>query len=209
MDAAAAAWAADAMRRASASLARAAKAFKRSSRLAGSATPEEVKVIAWFTMAGDKRRTTLAIDRSTKTSGQVGSDARTATAVQHDARALAHDADVLTGCVSKRAGAGRKRDGDHGARELARADMWDDVRRDGARSAAMLGRAVDTAGAAGRAQRLAAAAARKSAEAVSGARKDPGVQGAVAEWDKAVSAANASEAEAKGATGGVRNVRQR
>ena len=209
MDAAAAARAADAMRRASASLARAAKAFKRSSHLAASAMPEEVKAIAWFTTAGDMGRTMLAIDRSTKMIGQVGADARTATAAQHDARALAHDADALVRGASRRVGAGRKRDDDRGARGIVRADMWDDVRWNSARSAAMLGRAVDAAGAAGRAQRLAAAVARKSAEAASGARKDPGAQGAVAEWNKAVAAANAAEAEAKGATGGVRNMRQR
>lgn len=151
----------------------------------------------------------LAIGRSSKLSGQVGTDARTATAAEPVARALAHDAHALAGCASKRAGAGRKRDGERVARELARAYKWDDVRRERARSAAMLGRAVGAADAAARAQRLAAAVARKSAEAASGARKDPGAQDAVAEWEKAVAAANAADAEAKGGTGGTRNVRQR
>lgn len=209
LDAAAAARAAEATRGASASFGKAADAFKRSSRLTGSAAGEYEKAGASFRMDGDRGQAMLAADRASKSRVQSVREARTAVVAERGAGALARDADDLADGASRRAASKCKRSGDGRAMEAARADMGEDAGQERAMSAAMLDRAVDAAGAAAQVRKLAAGAASNSAEAAAGVHGSQDVQGAMAEWREAAAAANAADSEDGDRCGGGRQGQRR
>lgn len=201
VDTAAMSRSAEAMRRASATFVRAAGAFRRSSGLNERVAADEDAAAESYGRAGDHGRAETAKDRAEKTRRLAAGESRTAGVAEEGAAALARDADSMDKSAAKWGAGGQKWAGDKAALDEAHRVMRDDARHERMRSAAMLERAAESVQASARVRELAAAVARSMAESSTASldhRGDSGAQDALAEWRRAVAAANAAEAEVVG-----------
>lgn len=189
------------MGRVRSTLARAAEAFGRSSRLHRESEAGQAGAALAYARAGLPMRAEAADRRAAESHRHAQAAARLATGALGGAKALARNAgrmEARTAALSE--SAWRKRVGDLDELSLIQADMWDDARQAGAQSAEMARRSEDAGRLAAEVQRMAGDAAERSSaraedEAAGSRGGDPGMQDAAEAWRSAAAEAKRTAEE--------------
>ena len=206
---------AEELRRASDAARRAARSFRRSSRLDGAAASEQARAERAGRRAGAAAHATSMGGMGGEFRKSAEDAARQAADAKKRAAALRRDADRAAANVSMTAmaaaiqgGSGIGADALRGL-SLTQADMWEDAKQNRLDSAAAAGKVAEAVVMAARARRLAAAAARTAAGAAAAAEAenggggdDPKAKRAAAAWRRAMAAANRADAKSGDGDGG-------
>ena len=183
-----------AMRRAADPLARASRAFARSSRLYEAAKSELLRASRAHRRAGGHAYAATVAERAANSRDHAQELERLAASMLTESESLKSDAATLAGATAGES-PGLSWQSDRAALSSFQSEMMDDSRRARAKSASMLAEADETLRAAEMLRQLTAreaeASAARAAAAAARGRGGPGVERAAAAWRRAVARAHA------------------